>query len=275
MRTVITGTGRAFIDFKELRRYGGLLRYLSLRDVFVRYKQTWMGFGWSIVRPLVNILIFGCISYLIDRSADFKQRFLMVSAGVVFWQLVLSATTEVSNSLTANSNILTKVYFPKVILPASSLLVSLIDFTIAFVLFLIILLFMQGTLCWQFLLVPLVVIYGLVFSFGLGLLAATASVKYRDVKFILPFFMQILFYASPVFMTTGFVLSHDIPVWLKTLYQVNPLALMINAFRYCMFGSFESLDPACAVGSVVLTLVIVMCAFRYFTKFERSFADYI
>jgi lipopolysaccharide transport system permease protein len=275
MKTVITANGRGFFDFKELRLYSGLLRYLSLRDVFVRYKQTWMGFGWSIVRPLVNIVIFGCISYLIDRSGNFKQRFLMVSAGVVFWQLILSATTEVSNSLTANSNILTKVYFPKVILPASSLLVSLIDFAIAFVLFVAILLIMQGTLCWQILLVPLVVIYGLLFSFGLGLLAATASVRYRDVKFILPFFMQILFYASPVFMTTGFVLSHDVPVWLKTVYQLNPLVFMINAFRYCMFGTFEALDPICTAGSVLLTLVIVACAFRYFTKFERSFADYI
>src|SRR4051812_13135156 len=110
MRTIITSGDRTFIDVRELRRYSGLLRYLSLRDVFVRYKQTLVGFGWSIFRPLINILIFGSFSYLLDRSGDFKQRFLFVAAGIVFWQLISTSITEVSNSLSSNSNILTKVY---------------------------------------------------------------------------------------------------------------------------------------------------------------------
>src|SRR5688572_16257693 len=113
MSTLITADEGSQLSLRELRLFGGLLRYLSLRDVFVRYKQTWMGFGWSVVRPLINMLIFGSISYLVDRQGNFTQRFITVAGAVVFWQLISTAMTEVSNSLAANANILTKVYFPK------------------------------------------------------------------------------------------------------------------------------------------------------------------
>src|SRR5688572_11680123 len=128
MKTLITSSDRSLLDLGELRRFGGLFRYLALRDVFVRYKQTWMGFSWSIVRPAVNIFIFGCLSYLIDRSGSFADKFVKVSAGIVFWQLLSTTITDVSNSLSSNANILTKVYFPKLLLPLSSMLVCLVDF---------------------------------------------------------------------------------------------------------------------------------------------------
>ena len=111
--------------------------------------------------------------------------------------------------------------------------------------------------------------------FGLGLLAATASVKYRDVKFILPFLMQILFYVSPIVITSGFVLSHDLPRWVEVLYQLNPLVLIVNAFKFCMFGVADTVEFMPAAGSVILVLVMLFAAFRYFTRFERSFADFI
>src|SRR5690606_19121335 len=139
-----------------------------------------------------NILIFGTLSYLVNPTADFTGRFLAVSAGIVFWQLISTAMTEASNSLSANANILTKVYFPKIILPLSCLLVSLIDFAIAFELFLILLVIFTGLPPWRMVFLPLVLAYALFFSFGLGLMSATASVRYRDVKFILAFLIQIL-----------------------------------------------------------------------------------
>src|SRR5687768_14852049 len=135
MKTLVTAGDRSWIDLREMRIYGGLLKYLALRDVFVRYKQTRLGFSWSIVRPVVNILIFGSLSYLIDRSGGFREKFVTVSAGIIFWQLLSTTITDVSNSLSANSNILTKVYFPKLLLPLSSLLVCLVDFLIGLVLF--------------------------------------------------------------------------------------------------------------------------------------------
>src|SRR3954466_10678944 len=116
-KTIITSSDRSLLNFKELMRYGGLLKYLSLRDIFVRYKQTKIGFAWSIIRPIINVLIFGCLSYLVDRSQNFSEKFLVVSAGIVFWQLLSTTISDVSNSIAANANILTKVYFPKIILP--------------------------------------------------------------------------------------------------------------------------------------------------------------
>lgn len=275
MKTIITSSDRSLLDLSELKRYGGLLRYLSLRDVFVRYKQTWIGFGWSIVRPLINVLIFGTLSYLVDRPDNFAQRFLMVSAGVVFWQLLSTAITEVSNSLVNNTNILTKVYFPKLLLPLSSLLVCLIDFAIALALFILMFLILNGWPAWQIVFLPLVIVYGLVFCFGLGLLFATASVRYRDVKFILPFILQILFYAAPVFLSSGFIIKLNIPEALKVIYQLDPLVFILNAFKYCFYGHFESFDPLYAGASLLITLILLVLSLRYFLNFERSFADYI
>jgi lipopolysaccharide transport system permease protein len=275
MKTVITSSDKSFLNLGELKRYGGLFKYLSLRDVFVRYKQTWLGFGWSIIRPLINILIFGCLSYLVDRSQNFRERFIMVSAGIVFWQLLSTAISDVSNSLTSNSNILTKVYFPKIILPFASILVCLVDFVIAFVIFLVLFFIFKGFPAWQIIFLPFVIFYGLVFCLGLGLIFATASVKYRDVKFILPFIIQILFYASPVFINTGFVLALNVPAWVKVLYQLNPLVFILNAFKYCFYGSFDTFNPVYTVISIGITSLILIFAIRYFLNFEKSFADYI
>lgn len=275
MKTVITSSDKSFLNFGELKGFGGLLKYLSLRDVFVRYKQTWVGFGWSVIRPLINIVIFGCLSYLVDRSQDFKERFIMVSAGIVFWQLITTTITDVSNSLVGNANLLTKVYFPKILLPLSSILVCLIDFLIAFVLFLFIYLIFKGLPPWQIVFLPLVVFYGLIFCFSLGLIFATASVKYRDVKFILPFILQILFYASPVFISSSFVLKLNIPGFIKVIYQLNPLVFILNAFKYCFYGNFENFDLMYLVASLLISALILIFSIRYFLNFEKSFADYI
>lgn len=275
MKTVISSSDRSLLNVRELRQYAGLFRYLSLRDVYVRYKQTLVGFGWSIIRPIINILIFGCISYLVDSSGNFAERFLLVSAGVVFWQLISTAISDISNSLSANANILTKVYFPKLILPLSGILVCLIDFAIALVMFFIMFVIMRGLPSWEIIFLPLVIAYGLVFAFGFGLLFATASVKYRDVRFLLPFIIQILFYASPVFITTGFVLGLDIPEWFKVIYQLNPLVFLLNAFKFCFYGTFDSFDLFYALSGGCITILLVIIALKYFLGFEKSFADYI
>lgn len=275
MKTVITSSDKSLLNFHELTRYAGLFKYLSLRDVFVRYKQTWIGFGWSIVRPLINVIIFGCLSYLVDRSQSFGTRFLEVSVGIVFWQLLSTAITEISNSLTANSNILTKVYFPKLILPLSSILVCLVDFAIAFCILLISFVIFKGLPPVQLLFVPIFVVFGLVFAFGMGLLFATASVKYRDVKFILPFVLQIFFYTSPVFLSSNFVLDHDLPAFIKIIYQVNPFVYIINGFKFCFYGQYECFNPLYFAMSCASTCFLLVISIRYFLNFEKSFADYI
>ncbi len=275
MKTVITSSDKSFLNLSELRRYSGLFKYLSLRDVSVRYKQTKIGFAWSIIRPLINILIFGCLSILVDKTQLPTQKFLMVSAGVIFWQLLSSAINEVSNSLTVNSNILTKVYLPKLILPLSSLLVCIIDFLIAFVIFILLFIFLKGLPTWQLIFLPIVILYGLVFCFSLGLLFATASVKFRDVKFILPFIIQILFYASPVFLSTEFILKLNMPEFAKIIYQLNPFVYMLNAFKYCIYGSFDNFNILYFGISIGITFLTLIVSLKYFLNFEKSFADYI
>jgi len=167
------------------------------------------------------------------------------------------------------------VYFPKLILPFSSLLVCVIDFLIAFVIFFIMFIVFKGLPPWQILFLPLVIVYGLIFCFAMGLLFATASVKYRDVKFILPFLLQILFYVSPVFLSSEFVLKLNIPEAFKVIYQVNPLVFILNAFKFCFYGNFESFNMAYFGISAGITVLLLVISVRYFLNFEKSFADYI
>ncbi len=275
MKTIITSSDRSLLNLGELKRYGGLFRYLSLRDVFVRYKQTWLGFGWSVIRPLINIIIFGGLACLVERSHNYAETFIKVSAGIVFWQLLSTAITDISSSLTNNANILTKVYFPKLLLPLSNLLVCLIDFAIAFVIFFIFFLCFKGLPPWQIVFLPLVIAYGLVFCFSIGLMIATAAVRYRDVKFILPFLIQILFYAAPVFLSSRLILDLNIPHWIKALYQMDPLVFILNAFKYCFYGTFDVLNPVYTGIGIGITVVLLFVSIRYFLNFEKSFADYI
>lgn len=275
MLTRITSSDRSDLNLKELRNFKSLLQYLSLRDVSVRYKQTKMGFAWSIARPVINISIFACLSYIIERNGNFKDKFIVVFAGYIFWQLISTVITDVSNSLSANSNILTKVYFPKIILPVSSLLVCLVDFAIAFILFLIAFVILRGIPPWQIIYLPFVIILALVFSFAIGVLVATASVRFRDVKFILPFFLQILFYATPVFISTTFFLNLHIPVFFKFIYQIDPLVFIINAFKFCFFGTFDSFSWTYFFSGIIVTLILTTWSLNYFLRFEKSFADYI
>jgi len=275
LKTRISSSDHSVLDLKELKRYSGLFKYLSLRDVIVRYKQTRMGFAWSILRPLINISIFGCLSLLIDKGASVTDKFLSVSAGVVIWQLISTCVTDVSNSLLNNANILTKVYFPKLLLPFSSLLVCLVDFCIALALYLLVFVFFKGLPSLSILFLPLVVLYALFFSLALGLWFATASVKFRDVKFIVPFLLQVLFYASPVFLSSDFILNLNVPESSKVLYQLNPLVHIVNAFKFCFSGQFQSFHVNYALASFGITLLMAYGALRYFLNFEKTFADHI
>lgn len=275
MKTVITSSDKSLLNFSELKRYKDLFKYLSLRDVSIRYKQTWIGFGWSVIRPIINIIIFGCISLLINKNQSITSNFINVSMGVIFWQLISTSITEISNSLTANANILTKVYFPKLILPLSSLLVCFIDFLISLILFIILFIIIEGLPSWQLVFLPIVVMFGLLFSIGFGLLFSTASVKYRDVKFILPFVMQVLFYSSPVFISSSYILKHSFPDVFKVIYQINPLVQLLNLFKFCFYGQFENFNIVYLLISILLTIILLIISINYFLKFEKSFTDYI
>lgn len=274
MKTVILSEDKAKLNLKEVLNYRDLLKNIALRDITVRYKQTWLGIIWALVKPCFNILVFGAIAMLINRSNNAVESFLNVGVGIILWTLFISCISDISNSLVNNSNLLTKVYFPKIILPCASIVVCVIDFAIAFFIYLILFVVLKGFPGPQFFLFPLFVILGLLFCLGLGLMFSALNVKYRDVNFALPFILQFVYYVSPVFLSTAFYLSHLPPV-LQKIFLLNPLVFILDGFRYCLYGTWKYYHPVYACISVVLIACMLFFGIRYFLKFEKSFADYI
>ena len=275
MKTVINSSDNSSINFTEIKSYFGLLKFLALRDVTVRYKQTLLGVAWSVIRPAFNILIFGSLSVILNSEKSITDNFLMVSACVIFWQLQSGIMSDVSNSLVSNSNILTKVYFPKIILPLSSVYLVLIDFAISFFIFIVLYFFIKGSFTIALLALPFALLYGVFFSFSLGLLFSAGSVKFRDVRFVLPFLVQILFYATPVFITSEKMLSYNLPNTLKLIYQVNPMVQSMNLYRYCFTGVYDNFNSVYLIISILISLVLCFVSIKLFLKLEGNFADHI
>ena len=274
MKTIIDAHTSSDFNLAELGKFKSLLWNLSIRDVLVRYKQTAVGVLWAVVRPAINIAIFVFFSQYIEGITTVSERFISVSSGIIIWALLSTSVSDISNSLVSNANILTKVYFPKIIIPMSSLLVCLIDFFISFLILVVCKLFVSGSPGIEFFLFPVFVLYGLVLSFGIGLIFATLNVRYRDVKFTLPFLIQIGFYACPVFLSTSFYLS-KLPPILQTIFLANPLVTIIDGFRYCFLGHSFNVPLASVLTGIGFTLLLLLFSLNYFKKFEKSFADFI
>jgi lipopolysaccharide transport system permease protein len=175
----------------------------------------------------------------------------------------------------ANSNIITKVYFPKILVPLSTLMVSCVDFLISLIIVLLLQFFMVGLPSLFFLLLPLVVLWALMFSLAFGLWLAALNVKYRDIKFVLPFFIQLGFYVSPVFLSTKFFMQLDVPGWLKFAFNLNPLVGILDSFRFLFTGEWFIYSVPAFAGSILITIAMMIFGLRYFYRFEKNFADYI
>lgn len=242
--------------------------------MLIRYKQTFIGVLWAVIRPLINILIFGLIAQFIERSASLSDKFVTVSAGVVLWTMISTAISDISNSMIANSNILTKVYFPKIIIPLSSLTVCLIDFAVSFALLFIFRLIYFGMPGPEIFLLPLFLLHALLFSFSIGLMFSSLNIKYRDVKFIIPFLIQIGFYVCPIFLSLDFYLS-KIPDSLEPVFLLNPLVSIVQGFKYSFLGEPLHIPTIYMLGSLCITLLLLLFSVRYFVKFEKTFADFV
>jgi len=274
MKTIIDSKSVSILDIREIFRFKDLLWNLSKRDILIRYKQTFIGVLWAIIRPFISIVIFGLLSQFIEHTANVSERFVQVSAGVIIWGLISSSISDTSNSILSNSNILTKVYFPKIIISLSSITVCLIDFLISFLILLIIRIFILGMPGIEMLLFPFIVAYALLFSFAIGLFFATLNVKYRDVKFVLPFLLQIGFYVCPVFLTTGFYLE-KLPESLKPLFLANPLVSIVEGFKYCVLGQPLQVPLIYFGIGLGISFLLMIFSLRYFMRFEKTFADFI
>ncbi|CAN5376357.1 ABC transporter permease [soil metagenome] len=253
----------------DLWRYRELFYILSWRDIKVRYKQTVVGAAWSIIRPVLTMIVFTVVFSKVAKlpSEGSAPYAILVFAGLLPWQFFANSLAEASNSLIGNTNLITKVYFPRMILPASAVITSFVDFAISFGLLALMMIFYQYLPSWQIIFLPLFLILGFAASFGISLYLTALNVKYRDFRYIIPFIMQFGLYVSPV----GFS-STIVPEKWKILYSCNPMVGVIDGFRWCILG--ETPFPAnTLIMSVIITTLFLIVGVLYFRSTEKSFAD--
>lgn len=257
--------------WKDLWLYQELFFFLSWRDILVRYKQTTLGVAWSVLRPLLTMvvftIIFGKFARLPSEGIPYP---IFVYAAMLPWQFFSSSLMESSNSLISNSHIITKVYFPRIIIPASTIIVSFADFMISSFILCLIMVWYKYMPDWRILVLPVFLFLSSVTSFGIGLWLSSLNVKYRDFRHIVPFLVQFGLYISPV----GFS-SSIVPEKWRLLYSINPMVGVIDGFRWALFrGNVQICLPGFLL-STALVMLIFVSGIWYFRKIERTFADNI
>ena len=264
----------SFFSWNDIIRYKSLLNNLAKRDFLVRYKQAFAGIMWALIKPLMSILVFGYISTKISNSENTATNFVYVASAMLLWQLFSNVFNDVSNSIISNSNLFSKVYFPKIIIPLSTILVCLVDFFISLIILVVLFVISGQSLHWQIILAPLFILLTVINGLGLGLYFATINVKYRDVKFIVPVILQFGMYVTPVIFNTNYYLDR-MPSWLHWLFCLNPMVGAIDGFKYALFGSDSIYNIYYFSLSICVSFLFLFIGVKYFYKFERNFVDYI
>ncbi|MBL0919583.1 MAG: ABC transporter permease [Hydrogenophaga sp.] len=256
----------------EVWRYRSLLFILAWRDIRVRFKQTVIGAAWAVLRPLLTLIILTIVFSKIARlpSEGNAPYVLLVLSGLLPWQFFAAGLSDAASSVTDNEKIVSKIYFPRLVIPISALAVCAVDFAIALLIMVGIFAFYGLTPDWNLLALPVVLVFAVLAALGPGLLLAALNVKYRDFRYVVPFIVQMGIYVSPVAYSTSLI-----PEGWRTLYYLNPMAGLIDAFRWTVLGSnFTPWWPGIGLSLSVLVVLLVAGAL-YFRATERSFADNI
>ncbi len=257
--------------WRDLWDYRELFYFLAWRDILVRYKQAVLGITWSVIRPLLTMVVLTVVFGKLARFPSGGVPYpILVFAAMLPWQMFASGLTESSNSLVDNANLLSKVYFPRLIVPTSSLIVSLVDFLISFVILLGLMLVYKLPLSFRMLTLPVFLLLAALNVLGFGYLVSALNVKYRDFRHVIPFMVQFGLYISPV----GFS-SSVVPGKWRVLYSLNPMVGVIDGFRWAVLGEKFGLFIPGFVVSILFSLLVFACGLYYFRKTERSFADVI
>lgn len=269
---MVIEAGRAERNYwSDLWRFRELLYFLSWRDILVRYKQTVIGVAWSVIRPVLTMVVF---TVIFGKLASFPSGNvpypILVYAAMLPWQFFANSLSESSNSLVTNANMISKVYFPRLIIPCSTVVVSLVDFLISIGVLCLIMVWYQLVPSWHIVYVPLFLFLALCASLGFSLWLSALNVKYRDFKLIVPFIVQFGLYISPV----GFS-SSVVPQKWRLLYSLNPMVGVIDGFRWAILGGDALIYWPGFLISTVLTFLILYGGIKYFRKTERIFADII
>ena len=282
MPKLILESGRAEKNYwRDLWRYRVLFIILAWRDVTVRYKQTVIGVAWAVIRPLLTTIVFTIVfSKIAKLPAPAAVPYaLLVMAANLPWQFFATALGESSNSLIGNANLISKVYFPRLIVPVGSVITSFVDFLITLGLMALLMAWYQFVPDWRLLLLPAFMILAFGASFGIGLWLCALNVEYRDFRYIVPFIVQFGFFLSPVGYLTSRVPEiwhwHGLDIPARLLYSLNPMVGVIDGFRWCMLRGESPLTISTVLTAAILTVVLCVTGIWYFRKMERTFADVI
>ena len=270
-QTIIEAGSGARRYWQEVWRYRELLLFLSWRLLLIRYKQTVLGVAWALSRPLLTLCIVTLIfSRFAGLPSDGVPYALLVIAGLLPWQFFAGALTESSGILIDNANLLTKVYFPRLLLPASAWLLCLVDFLVSAVILIGLMVWYGHGPTWKIVTLPLFLLLLLGASFGAGLWVAALNVRYRDFRHLVPFVVQFGLYLSPVGFSLTLVPEH----W-RWLYALNPMVGIIDGFRWCLLDTGVSLHWPGILVSALCVAVLAISGLRYFQRTEHSLADII
>jgi lipopolysaccharide transport system permease protein len=260
--------GWSALNLREIWHYRELLYFLVWRDIKVRYKQTFLGATWAVLQPFLTMVVFSIfLGYLAKMPSDGLPYPLFTYTALLPWQLFAYALTEASNSVVNNQRVITKIYFPRLIVPLASVLSGLVDFGIAFVVLLGMMLFYQVPLTWRLVALPPLILLALASALAVGLWLSALNVQYRDVRYVLPFLAQFWFFMTPIAYPTSLV-----PEAWRPLYALNPMVGVVEGFRWALLGTDTQVGPVLVISIVAVTLLLVGGLF-YFRRLEFTFAD--
>jgi lipopolysaccharide transport system permease protein len=257
--------------WKDLWRYRELFYFLAWRDILVRYKQTVIGIAWALIRPFLTMIVFTIVfGKIANLPSDGAPYPILVFAAMLPWQFFANALSECSSSLISNANLISKVYFPRLVVPASAVIVSFVDFMISGIILLGLMAWYDFVPSWRIVMLPLFIAIAFAAAMGAGLWLAALNVQYRDFRYIVPFIVQFGLYISPV----GFS-SSVVPEEWRLLYSVNPMVGVIDGFRWAILGNESHLYVPGFALSLALVGIFLVTGILYFRKMERTFADVI
>jgi lipopolysaccharide transport system permease protein len=273
-RVIRPPKGRAALHLGELWEYRELLYFLTWRDIKVRYKQAVLGVAWAVINPLITVVVFSIVfqkilHFQVPKNLNGVPYVLFSYAALLPWNLFSGALGRVGMSLVGNSNLLTKIYFPRLVIPISAILGGVVDFVIALVVFFVLMGVYGVPPHWQLVLLPVFTLLAMLASLALGLWFAALNVLYRDVQYIIPFLVQLWMYVSPV--------AYSIPAphnrYLAFIYALNPMVGVIAGFRWVLLG--EAPPGGLVLVSAAVMVLLLVTGLAYFKRMERTFADLI
>lgn len=263
-------TGFVSLRLREIWSYRELLYFLIWRDVKVRYKQTGLGIAWAVIQPVMTMVVFSVFfGKLAKLSSDGVPYPIFAFAALVPWTLFANGLTQGTNSLVGSSNLITKVYFPRLIIPFATVLAGVVDFVIAFCVLLVLMLFYGISPTWKALWIPVLFFITLITSLAVSLWLSAMNVKYRDVKYVIPFLTQIWMFATPIAYASSLI--HE--PW-RTVYGINPMVGVVEGFRWALLGT-DSLPGFMIIISAGASILMLIGGAFYFRRMEKTFADVV